>query len=136
MRFGFLLDTSAFWHLTRAPETMKAWEHYGAEGMFHVSEPTRAEILYSAENAAHRHEMASVLDILCELAPVPKDAWRWADAAQYKLTLKSQHRGPGPSDLVVAATAVHHGLTVLHVDSDFVTIASVLSELRQQDIRS
>jgi predicted nucleic acid-binding protein len=53
-----------------------------------------------------------------------------------KLTLKSQHRGPGPIDLLVAATAVHHGLTVLHVDNDFVTIASVLSELRQQDIRS
>lgn len=136
MKFGFLLDTSAFWHLTRNPEAMKAWEHYGAEGLFHVSEPTRAEILYSAENAAQRDEMAGVLDILCELSPVPKDAWRWVDAAQYKLTLKSQHRGPGPIDLLVAATAVHHGLTVLHVDNDFVTIASVLPELRQQDIRS
>ena len=80
--------------------------------------------------------MAGVINILCELAPVPKDAWRWVDAAQYKLTLKSQHRGPGPIELLVAATAVHHGLTVLHVDNDFVTIASVLSELRQQDIRS
>ncbi|ACU76238.1 conserved hypothetical protein [Catenulispora acidiphila DSM 44928] len=85
--------------------------------------------------------MAGVLDILCELAPVPKDAWRWVDTAQYKLTLKSQHRksqhrGPGPIDLLVAATAVHHGLTVLHVDNDFVTIAFVLPELRRQDIRS
>lgn len=136
MRFGFLLDTSAFWHLTRDPEAMKAWEHYGAEGLFHVSEPTRAEILYSAENAAQRDEMAGLLDILCELALVPKDAWRWVDAAQYKLTLKSLHRGPGPIDLLVAATAVHHGLTLLHVDNDFVTIASVQPELRQQDIRS
>jgi len=83
-----------------------------------------------------RDEMAGVLDVLCELAPVPKDAWRWVDTAQDKLTLKSQHRGPGPIDLLAAATAVHHDLTVLHVDSDFATIASVLSELRQQDIRS
>jgi predicted nucleic acid-binding protein len=101
---------------------------------FHVSEPTRAEILYSAENAGQRDEMAGVLDILCEPAAVPKDGWRRVDAAQDKLTLKSQPRGPGPIDLLVAATAVHHGLTVLHVD--FVTIASVLPELRQQDIRS
>jgi len=136
VKFGFLLDTSAFWHLTRDPETMKAWEHYGAEGLFHVSEPTRAEILYSAESAAHRDEMVSVIDVLCEPAPVPKDAWRWVDTAQYKLALKAQHRGPGPIDLLVAATAVHHGLTVLHVDNDFATIASVLPELRQQDIRS
>jgi hypothetical protein len=35
-------------------------------------------------------------------------------------------------DLLVAATAVHHGLSVLHVDNDFVTIASGLSELRQK----
>lgn len=136
VKFGFLLDTSAFWHLTRDPKAMKSWEHYGAEGLLHLSEPTRTEILYSAENAAHRDEMADVLDILCELAPVPKDAWRWVDTAQYKLTLKSQHRGPGPIDLLVAATAVHHDLTVLHVHNDFVTIASVVSELRQQDIRS
>jgi predicted nucleic acid-binding protein len=136
VKFGFLLDTSAFWHLTRSPEAMKAWEHYGAEGLFHVSEPTRAEILYSAENAAHRDEMAGVLDILCEPAPVPKDAWRWVDVAQYKLTLRSQHRCPGPIDLLVAATAVHHGFTVLHVDNDFLTIASALSEVQQQDIRN
>jgi predicted nucleic acid-binding protein len=93
VKFGYLLDTSAFWHLARDPEAMKAWEHYDAEGMFHVSEPTRAEIL------------------------------------------KSQHRGPGPIDLLVAATAMHHSLTVLHIDNDFATIASVMSELRQQDIR-
>jgi predicted nucleic acid-binding protein len=135
VKFGFLLDTSAFWHLVRDPEIMAAWEHYGAEGLFHVSEPTRAEILFSAENAAHRDAMADALDALCEPAPVPKDAWRWVDSAQYKLTLKSQHRGPGPLDLLVAATAVHHGLTVLHVDHDFVTIASVMSDVRQRDIR-
>lgn len=135
MKFGFLLDTSAFWHLVRDPEIRAAWEHYGAEGLFHVSEPTRAEILYSAENAAHRDVMAGALDALCEPAPVPKDAWRWVDSAQYKLTLKSQHRGPGPLDLLVAATAVHHGLTVLHVDADFATISSVMPEVRQRDIR-
>lgn len=39
------------------------------------------------------------------------------------------------SNLLVAATAMHHSLTVLHVDNDFATIASVMSELRQQDIR-
>nr|EIF89607.1 hypothetical protein [Streptomyces tsukubensis NRRL18488] len=33
------------------------------------------------------------------------------------------------------ATAVHHGHTVLHVDSDFVTVASVLKEVDQRDAR-
>jgi predicted nucleic acid-binding protein len=78
--------------------------------------------------------VAGALDILCQPAPVPKDGWRWVETAQYKLTLKGQHRGPGPIDLLVAATAVHHGLTVLDVDNDFVTIASVVSVLLQRDV--
>jgi len=136
VKFGFLLDTSAFWTLTRNPDALRIWEHFGTEGLFHISEPSRTEILYAAENAAHRDEMVEALDNLCGLAAVPKDAWRWVDTAQYKLTLKGQHRGPGPVDLLVAATAVHHGLTVLHVDNDFATIASVIPELLQRDIRT
>jgi predicted nucleic acid-binding protein len=80
--------------------------------------------------------MAGAVDVLCQPAPVPKDAWRWVETTQYKLTLKGQHRGPGPIDLLVAATAVHHRLTVLHADNDFVTIASVVSEFLQRDIRT
>jgi hypothetical protein len=43
---------------------------------------------------------------------------------------------PGPIDLLGAANAVHHGLTVLHVDNDLVTVASVIPELLQRDIRA
>ena len=78
----------------------------------------------------------SELDTLCGAAPVPKNGWRWVDNAQYKLTQKGQHRGPGPIDLLICATAVHHGLTVLHVDSDFATVADVLPEVRHRDIRT
>jgi predicted nucleic acid-binding protein len=37
----------------------------------------------------------------------------------------SQHRGPSVVDLLIAATAEAWGLTVLHVDADFDTIARV-----------
>ncbi|ACU77762.1 conserved hypothetical protein [Catenulispora acidiphila DSM 44928] len=56
--------------------------------------------------------------------------------APFKLTLTSQHRSAGPVDRLVCATAVHHGLTVLHVDHDSVTVAGVLPEFQQRDIRS
>ena len=36
--------------------------------------------------------------------------------------------------MLVCATAVHHGLTVLHADSDFAIVADVLPEVRQRDI--
>src|SRR6266568_1191850 len=85
----------------------------------HVCEATRTEFLFSAKGPEHRDEMALELDALCGLAPVPKTAWRSADAAQYKLTQRGQHRAAGVIDLVLCATAVHHGLTVLHTDNDF-----------------
>jgi predicted nucleic acid-binding protein len=132
---SYLLDTSGLWHLLRTPTAMTAWEGHIVEGALLICESTRAEFLCSATSPAHRDELADELDSLCAAAPVPKTAWRWVDTAQYKLTQKGQHRAAGPMDLLVCATAVHHGLTVLHVDNDFATVAAVLPELQQRDIR-
>jgi predicted nucleic acid-binding protein len=132
---GYLLDASGLWHLLRTPTLMSAWEGHIAAGALRVCEPTRTEFLYSATGPAHRDELADELDALCSTAPVPKNAWRWVETAQYKLTQKGQHRAAGPIDLLVCATAVHHDLTVLHVDNDYATVAAVLPELRQHDVR-
>jgi predicted nucleic acid-binding protein len=131
----YLIDASGLWHLLRSPDLIAVWEGHIAAGALHVCEPTRTEFLYSATGPAHRDELAEELDTLCALAPVPKNAWRWVDTAQYKLTQKGQHRSAGALDLVVCATAVHHDLIVLHVDNDYATVAAVLPELQQQDIR-
>ncbi|MGW4222034.1 PIN domain-containing protein [Streptomyces bauhiniae] len=131
----FLLDTSALWYLFRTPGALGPWEGYIGAGGFWISEPTRTEFLYSAVNSAHRDELADELDTLCSLAPVPKGAWRWVDTAQYKLTQKGQHRSAGAIDLLVCATAVHHDLTVLHLDDDFTTVARVVTELRERNVR-
>jgi predicted nucleic acid-binding protein len=133
---GYLLDTSGLWQLLRVPALLAVWADRIAAGALRVCEPSRAEFLYSAAGPAHRDELADELDTMCALAPVPKNAWRWVESAQYKLTQREQHRGPGLIDLLVCATAVHHDLTVLHVDADFGTVARVLPELRQRDIRS
>jgi len=115
---------------------MAVWADHIAAGALRACEPTRVEFLYSATGPAHRDELADEFDALCGPAPVPKNGWRWVDNAQYKLTQKGQRRGPGPIDLLVCATAVHHGLTVLHVDSEFATVADVLPEVQQRDIRA
>lgn len=133
---GYLIDTSGLWHLLRAPAVKAAWDDHIAAGALRVCEPTRAEFLYSARNAAHRDDLAEELDTMCPRAAVPQRAWRWIDTAQYKLTQRGQHRGPGVVDLLVCATAVHHGLTVLHVDGDFAAVARVVPEVSQRDIRT
>lgn len=104
--------------------------------MFHVCEPTRTEFLYSATGPAHRDELAEELDALCLLSPAPKTAWRWVDTAQYKLAQQGQHGAAGAIDLLVCATAVHLGHTVLHVDNDFAAVAGVLKGVQQRDVRT
>ena len=65
---------------------------------------------------------------------MPKDAWRWAENAQYRLTQKGRHRGPGPADLLLCATAVHHGLAVLHNDNDIATVSRILPDVMETDV--
>ncbi len=131
----YLMDASAIWHLFRNRDVAQRWRPAARERALHVCEATRTEFLFSAKGPVYRDEMAEQLDALCDLAPVPKAAWRWVDSAQYKLTQRGQNRSAGPIDLLVCATAVHHDMTVLHVDNDFTAVASVLTELRERDIR-
>ncbi|MGC5009446.1 PIN domain nuclease [Streptosporangium sp. DT93] len=131
----YLADTSALWHLLRTPETQEAWADRIASGALSVCEPTRTEFLYSATGPAHRDDLEAELGALCRSVTVPKSAWRWVENAQYRLTQKGRHRSAGPIDLLLCATAVHHGMTVLHVDHDFVTVSAVMTEVRQRDLR-
>ncbi|THV32128.1 PIN domain-containing protein [Glycomyces paridis] len=132
---GYLLDSSAIWHLSKNMRSLQAWHEAIAVGAFRTCEATRAEMFFSAKDAAHRDEMIKRFDSFGKIAPVPKQAWRWVETAQYKLTQRGLHRSAGPVDLLVCATAVHHDLTVLHVDNDFRTVASVMPELHERDIR-
>lgn len=132
----FLIDTSGFVHLTTDSDVSMRWVGAIESGLIRISKPTRTEILYSALDAAHRDELEEELyDLFGPAVGLPKDAPDWADAAQYRLTQKGRHRSAGVVDLLVAATAVHHDMTVLHVDRDFATLARVVTELRERDIR-
>ncbi|MDO0927848.1 PIN domain-containing protein [Streptomyces sp. TG1A-8] len=131
----YLVDTSALWHLFRTPGALRPWGVHIAAGVFHLCEPTRTESLHSATSSSHRDEPAEELDALCLHSPVPENAWRWVDTARYKLTRQGRHRAAGAIGLLACATAVHHGHTVLHVDSDFATVAGVLKEVQQRDAR-
>ncbi|MDT9698081.1 hypothetical protein RMT89_19695 [Streptomyces sp. P17] len=52
------------------------------------------------------------------------------------LTAKGEHRAAGPVDLLVAAAAEEAGLTLLHCDRDFETIARTTGQpVRMIDLR-
>lgn len=61
-------------------------------------------------------------------APTGDDLWERVDELQDALTGQGQQRSASLADLIVAVTAEAHGLTVLHYDNDFDTIAKLTDQ--------
>ncbi len=131
----YLIDTSAYVHLTTDTADRRHWYPETETGAIGLCEATRAEILFSARDAVDREELIEDLVTTFEPVRVPKDVWRWVETAQHKLTQRGRHRAAGVVDLILCGTAVAHGLTVLHRDHDFATVSRVMRELQEIDVR-
>ncbi|WP_405004031.1 PIN domain-containing protein [Kitasatospora purpeofusca] len=134
---GYLIDTSGFVHLMRDPAALDRWRGPLESGLIRIAKVTKSEILYSATGPAHRDELEEELnDLFGPALGVPKGGEDWALNAQYKLTQKGQHRSAGTVDLLLCSVAAHYNYPVLHVDNDFVTVARIIAELRERDVRT
>ncbi|WP_073946002.1 PIN domain nuclease [Streptomyces kebangsaanensis] len=127
---AYLIDTSALVRILRPPARAH-WEKPLAEGLIARCPVTEIEFLYSARNAEDREQLVDDLDLLFGWAPLDDRALTRAWSVQQELTAKGSHRSAGAVDLLVAATAELQGLTVLHYDNDFETIASVTGQRTQ-----
>jgi predicted nucleic acid-binding protein len=90
--------------------------------------------LHSARHAAEYDEIAEMFGDLYPDVAVPKTAGRWISAVQYQMARVGEHRSASAVDLIIAATAAHHGLTVLHDDADYRTVARHSHDLAEQNI--
>jgi predicted nucleic acid-binding protein len=125
---SYLVDTSAFARLAREQELRAVWREQFGAGLLCVCSITELEILFSARSKTDRDELSVLL----------RDAYRWVVSpdriferslqVQETLTERGTHRSAGPVDLLVAATAEAHGLTLLHYDADFPAIAEVTGQ--------
>lgn len=79
--------------------------------------------------------MTEMFDALYPDVPVPKYAWQWVEAAQYRLLRAGAHRGVSTVDLLIAGTAASRGLVILHDDQDFVTTARHVSDVNERAVR-
>ncbi|WP_017623678.1 PIN domain-containing protein [Nocardiopsis chromatogenes] len=131
----YLIDSSALWRILREDKYRASWQHVIAEGVVGSCAPQRAEFRRSARDLDDYEQMNDLFSVLYPDVPVPKGTWRWIEAAQYRLVRGGAHRSMFAVDLMVAATAAHHGLTVLHDDGDFVTAARFLSDLHERSVR-
>lgn len=97
-----------------------------------ISSATLLEQQTSARDTASLERMHSTLISHLERIAMPDAAaCRRAEEVQRLLVEAGRHRGVSVPDLLVAATAEHHGLTVLHFDHDFETISEITGQPTQ-----
>ncbi|MGK4580596.1 PIN domain-containing protein [Kitasatospora sp. HPMI-4] len=130
----YLLDTSALFRLLREPKLQAIWRDAIDAGSIASCYPQRAEFLYSARDGREYDEISEMFADLYPDVSVPKSAGRWIDTVQRRMALASQHRSASAVDLLIAATAAHHGLTVLHDDADYRTVARHAPDLSEHSV--
>ncbi|MET9546875.1 PIN domain-containing protein [Streptomyces sp. NPDC006627] len=130
----YLLDTSGLVRLLREPKLQSAWYDAIDAGAVASCYAQRAEFLYSARN---RREYDEIVEMFTDLYPdmsVPKNAGRWISAVQHRMAQAGEHRSASAVDLILAATAAHHGLAVLHDDADYRAIARHAFDLKEHNV--
>ncbi len=84
------------------------------------------EVLYSARSLRDYERVRSERNSL-EFLPMTAEVAALALDIQHRLALSGQHRVPVP-DLLIAATAQHYEVTLIHYDHDFDCIAAVTGQ--------
>ncbi len=131
----YLLDTSGLVRLLRDPALQRAWyDALDAEAIGSCY-PQRTEFLYTARDRAEYEEITEMFDDLYPDVSVPKNAGRWIASVQHHMARAGEHRSASAVDLMIAATAAHHGLTVLHDDADYRTVARHTPDFSEHNIR-
>ncbi|WP_250035997.1 PIN domain nuclease [Paractinoplanes maris] len=124
----YLIDTSAYVRLMRDDDLTVQWAAKSEAGQLGVCAVTELEILYTARSSEHRRVLVTDL----------REAYRWvvmadrvferAKTVQHELGSQGRLRAAGPVDLLVAATAEEHGMTVLHYDSGFQCVSEITGQ--------
>ena len=120
---GWLLDKSA---AARSTDPRVGAQLAELAGSLYLCPIGRLEHLYSARSARDYDALDAELREAFQVAPAPPDVFDRALDLQRDLAHHHGmwHRTAIP-DLIIACTALHHGLGVVHVDRDFERIAEV-----------
>lgn len=120
---GWLLDKSA---AARGAQERIAEQLSELVGLLFLCPVGELEQLYSARSARDYDALEAELRMSFEIVAVPADVFKKALDLQRDLAHHHGmwHRTPIP-DLLIACTAMHHGLGVVHVDRDFERIAEI-----------
>lgn len=120
---GWVLDKSA---AVRSGDPVVGAQLDELAGSLHVCLVGALEQLYSARSAGDYDDLAASLEVAFPPVAAPPDLLERALRLQRDLAHHHGmwHRTPIP-DLLIAETALHHGLGVVHVDGDYDRISEV-----------
>ena len=120
---GWIIDKSV---ATRLDNPHLAEQLVDADGPLYVCEVGLLEQLYSARNARDYDRLETILRTNFDVLSSPDDLLVSAQRLQRDLAHHRGlwHRRPIPN-LLIAVTALHHNIGVVHADSDFDLIAQV-----------
>jgi len=119
----YLFDTSV-WVRTEHPLIALDWEAALRKNQLAVSPIVAFEVLYGARNQAHFENLETYLDAMRQ-APLTQGIVRDARRALHDLSAQANHRIPF-QDALIAATAAHKHMTVLHYDGHFDILSKAL----------
>ncbi len=120
----YLADTSVW---NRSLQIEERWAAMLEDEEIALCPPVTLELLYSARGHADYRALALDLSDRPSL-PLDSRAAAAAERAQARLAEKSQHRGPTPVDLLIAAIAEVNSAILLHYDRHFDAIARVTGQ--------
>jgi len=122
-----LVDKSAYGRL-HLPPVYDALEPLITRGLVAVCGTTALELLYSAQSFVDHAKIADALGAAFEWLPTEDVDFRRACQVSAELAETSKHRAVGVADLIIAAVAERHRVTVLHYDADYDLIAEVTGQ--------
>lgn len=123
----YLLDTSVLVLQARHPSVRRRFETLLSAGRAAACQMTGLEYLNNAPSPESYERLRSALDGM-RWFDVTAGAMDRALETHRSLAAISQHRGFALPDLVIAATAETHGVSVLHYDTDYDRIAEVTGQ--------
>ncbi|MGW5109601.1 PIN domain-containing protein [Nocardia sp. NPDC004123] len=123
----YLIDTSGLFRILQ-DKLRQAWMDQLTAGVIATCPAVELEFLYSARSLADRLEKQRLLRDLFGWVAMPDRVYERAETVQQLMTEQGIHRSAGPVDLLIAATAEHHRLTMLCDDRDFRSIARITGQ--------
>jgi predicted nucleic acid-binding protein len=121
----YLIDTSAAARMTNRLVAQRLAPLIEA-GLVGTCAVLDAEALYSARSPAEYELLRRQRVLAYEYLPTNDEHWKEALEAQRQLARTGRHRSVGIADLLTAAVAHSHNVTVLHYDSDYEHLTEVL----------